>query len=280
MVKAEVIVLAAAVLALCSCEYRYSWQKYRMDGHRTGVVAPSANNVDTALGTIAGDVYTAPNGTQYGKGSATYGVAADLIEVQPQMRDLKEVVGYAPRPMAASAPESELSNWWVDLTMEDVARLTRKKVDVGILNFGGIRVSLPQGDLLLDDFVSMFPFKNNLTYVALKGSDLQAVFETIAASRPFVLGGVKMAVHRHHIDTLLVGGQPLDPDRIYGVATVDFLLDGGDGLTVGKNAKDLIMTDCRVIDAVMEKVRALKAAGQPFEYHTDGRLTYDEWEED
>ena len=40
------------------------------------------------------------------------------------------------------------------------------------------------------------------------------------------------------------------------------------------------MTDCRVIDAVMEKVRALKAAGQPFAYHTDGRLTYDEWEED
>ena len=280
MVQTKVIALAAAVLVLCSCEYRYSWQKYRMDGHRTGVVAPSANNVDTALGTISEDLYTAPNGTQYEKGSATYGVAADLIAVQPRMKDLKEVVGYAPRSMEAAAPESELSNWWVDLTMRDVARLTRKKVDVGILNFGGIRVSLPQGDLLLDDFVSMFPFKNDLTYVALKGSDLQAVFETIAATMPFVLGGVKMSVREHHIDTLLVGGRPIDPDKVYGVATVDFLLDGGDGLTVAKNAKELIITDCRVIDSVLEYVRALQAAGQPLEYHTDGRLTYDEWKEE
>lgn len=280
MVQTKVIILAAAVLAVCSCEYQYSWQKYRMDGHRTGVTAPSANNVDTALGTIDGDTYHAPNGATYAKGSATYGAAADLIAVQPQMRELKEVVGYAPRSMAAAAPESELSNWWVDRTMVDVARLTRKKVDVGILNFGGIRVSLPQGDLLLDDFVSMFPFKNNLTYVALKGTDLQEVFETIAASRPFVLGGVKMVVQNHQIDTLLVGGKPLDPNRVYGVATVDFLLDGGDGLTIGKNAKELIMTDCRVIDAMLPYVRSLQAAGKPVEYFTDGRLIYDKWEEE
>ena len=270
----------AAVLVLCSCEYQYSWQKYRMDGHRTGVVAPSADNVDTALGTIDGDTYHAPNGTDFAKGSATYGVAADLIAVQPQMRDLKEVVGYATRSMAAAAPESELSNWWVDRTMVDVARLTRKKVDVGILNFGGIRVSLPQGDLLLDDFVSMFPFKNALTYVALKGSDLQAVFETIAASRPFVLGGVKMAVRNHQIDTLLVGGKPIDPNKVYGVATVDFLIDGGDGMTVGKNAKEMIVTDKLVIDLVLDYVYKLQAAGKPVEYFTDGRLTFDEWEED
>ena len=280
MVQTKVIALVAAVLALCSCEYRYSWQKYRMDGHRTGAVAPSADNVDTALGTIDGDTYHAPNGTSYAKGSATYGVAADLIAVQPQMKDLKEVVGYATRSMAAAAPESELSNWWVDRTMADVARLTRKKVDVGILNFGGIRVSLPQGDLLLDDFVSMFPFKNYLTYVGLKGSDLQAVFETIAASRPFVLGGVKMAVRNHQIDTLLVGGKPIDPNKVYGVATVDFLLDGGDGLTIAKNAKEMIKTDCTVIDAVLPYVRSLQAAGKPVEYFTDGRLTFDEWEED
>ena len=280
MVQTKVIALVAAVLAVCSCEYRYSWQKYRMDGHRTGVVAPSADNVDTALGTIDGDTYHAPNGTSYEKGSATYGVAADLIAVQPQMKDLKEVVGYATHSMAAAAPESELSNWWVDRMMVDVARLTRKKVDVGILNFGGIRVSLPQGDLLLDDFISMFPFKNYLTYVALKGSDLQAVFETVAASRPFVLGGMKMVVRQHHIDTLLVGGKPLDPDKVYGVATVDFLLDGGDGLTVGKNAREMIMTDYTVIDAVLPYVRSLQAAGKPVEYVTDGRLTFDEWEED
>ena len=246
-----------------------------MDGCRTGVTAPNAENVSQALGTVSDSSYLAPNGTVWEQGSATYAVANDLIAVQPLMKDLKTVVGYASEDMEAHAPESELSNWWVDYLMASTARLTGRKVDVGILNFGGIRTSLARGEILLEDFVSMFPFKNNLVYVSLKGSDLQEVFNTIAASRPFVLGGVKMVVKDHRIDTLLVGGKPLDPNKLYGVATVDFLLDGGDGLTVGKNARELRITDSRVIDAVLTDVRALQAAGQPLTYFTDGRLVYE-----
>ena len=234
-----------------------------MDGRRTGVTAPNAENVSQALGTVSDSSYLAPNGTVWEQGSATYAVANDLIAVQPLMKELKTVVGYASEDMEAHAPESELSNWWVDHLMASTARLTGRKVDVGILNFGGIRTSLARGEILLEDFVSMFPFKNNLVYVALKGSDLQEVFNTIAASRPFVLGGVKMVV------------KDLDPNKLYGVATVDFLLDGGDGLTVGKNARELRITDSRVIDAVLTDVRALQAAGQPLTYFTDGRLVYE-----
>ena len=283
MVKARLIsLLALAALTCASCQYsyEYSWQKYRMDGHRTGVTAPSADNVPEALGVIRGDVYTAPNGRTFQKGSATYGTAADMISAQPLLEDLKTVVGTATRDMVGRAPESELSNWWVDNMMASVARLTKRKVDVGFLNFGGIRTSLPQGELLLDDFVSMFPFKNYLTYVALKGSDLQEVFNFIASSRPFVIGGAKLVVSNHQIDTLLVGGKPIDPKKTYGVATVDFLIDGGDGMTVGKNAKEMIVTDRMVIDEVLDRIYELQKAGKPVEYFTDGRCVYDEWEEE
>ena len=278
MVQTKVIALAALVLLASSCEYRYSWEKYKMDGHRTGVTAPGAENVAAALGTVDGDTYTAPNGTAWQKGSATYGVAADLIAVQPRMKEIKKVVGFATRDMAAAAPESELSNWWVDTMMKSVERLTKRKVDVGFLNFGGIRTSLPEGDLLLDDFVSMFPFNNYLTYVAVKGSDLQEIFNFIASSQPFVIGGAKLAVTNHQIDTLLVGGKPIDPKKTYGVASIDFLIDGGDGMTVGKNAKEMIVTDKKVIDEVLTAIYELQAVGKPLEYSKDGRCTYDKWE--
>lgn len=283
MVKARLIpLLAVAALMCASCQYsyEYSWQKYRMDGHRTGVTAPSADNVPEALGVIDGDVYTAPNGRTFQKGSATYGTARDMISVQPLLEDLKTVVGQATRDMVGYAPESELSNWWVDNMMASVEKLTKRKVDVGFLNFGGIRTSLPAGDLLLDDFVSMFPFKNYLVYVAVKGSDLQEIFNFIASSRPFVIGGAKLVVSNHQIDTLLVGGKPIDPKKTYGVATVDFLIDGGDGMTVGKNAKEMIVTDKLVIDEVLARIYELQAAGKPVEYFKDGRCVYDEWEED
>ena len=148
----------------------------------------------------------------------------------------------------------------------------------GQFNFGGIRTSLPEGDLLLDDFVSMFPFNNYLTYVAVKGSDLQEIFNFIASSQPFVIGGAKLAVTNHQIDTLLVGGKPIDPKKTYGVASIDFLIDGGDGMTVGKNAKEMIVTDKKVIDEVLTAIYELQAAGKPLEYSKDGRCTYDKWE--
>ena len=282
MAKARLIALAALVLLGTSCqyEYEYSWQKYVMDGHRTGVKAPAADNVPETLGVIEGSTYTAPNGRTFQEGSATYGVARDMIKVQPLLEDLKTVVGTATRSMAGYAPESELSNWWVDTMMKSVARLTKRKVDVGFLNFGGIRTSLPEGDLLLDDFVSMFPFNNYLTYVELKGSDLQEIFNFIASSRPFVIGGAKLVVTNHQIDTLLVGGKPIDPKKTYGVASVDFLIDGGDGMTVGKNAKQMIVTDRKVIDEVLSAIYELQAAGKPLEYFTDGRCSYDQWEEE
>ncbi len=282
MAKARLIALAALVLLGTSCqyEYEYSWQKYVMDGHRTGVKAPAADNVPETLGVIEGSTYTAPNGRTFQEGSATYGVASDMIKVQPLLEDLKTVVGTATRSMAGYAPESELSNWWVDTMMKSVARLTKRKVDVGFLNFGGIRTSLPEGDLLLDDFVSMFPFNNYLTYVELKGSDLQEIFNFIASSRPFVIGGAKLVVTNHQIDTLLVGGKPIDPKKTYGVASVDFLIDGGDGMTVGKNAKQMIVTDRKVIDEVLSAIYELQAAGKPLEYFTDGRCSYDQWEEE
>ena len=278
MVKAKVIALAALALLACSCQHEFSWQKHRMDGHRTGVRVPTADNVTEALGTVNDSVYVAPNGKVFPLGTATYGAAADLIAVQPEMARVKEVIAFAPRAMISYAPESELSNWWVDRLMVEVASVTRRKVDVGIANFGGIRVDFPQGDILLDDLVSMFPFKNYLSYVALKGSDLQAIFDQMAATRPQVLGGVKFVLTGNRIDTLLVGGKPIDPDRTYGVATIDFLLDGGDGLTIAKNAKELITADKTVIDVMLPYVRSLGASGTPLEYKTDGRVVVKEEE--
>ena len=279
MVQTKLVILASCVLLACSCQYEYSWEKYRMDGHRTGVTAPTADNVPTALGVVNDSIYVAPNGKTFPKGTATYATAADLIAVQPEMSRIKQVIAYAPREMVAASPESELSNWWVDRIMVDVAALTKHKVDVGIVNFGGIRTAFPAGDILLEDAVAMFPFNNKLSYVALSGADLQAVFDFMASTRPQVLGGVKFVLDGHRIDTLLVGGKPIDPKKTYGVATVDFLLDGGDGLTIAKNAKELVITDAKVIDAILQYLRSLGAAGKPVEYHTDGRVVVRNWEE-
>lgn len=248
------------------------WKRLHVDASRTGVKAPNADNVPEAMGSFDGSTYVAPNGNRFKKKSATAKVAKLMIDAQPSMAFVKELVGYAPKAMTKRSPESDLSDWFIDLLMVQMERQTGRKADIGITNFGGIRADLPAGDVLYDDIQSMFPFNNTLCYVVLKGTDVKAFFEKVAARSMPVVGGVKVVVKDRKLESLLVGGEPVEDDKLYGVATISFLLDGGDGMAVAQNAVEVIDTGVPIFDAVIAYVRELTAAGKNIEYQTDGRV--------
>ena len=70
-----------------------------------------------------------------------------------------------------------------------------------------------------------------------------------------------------------ISGEPIDDEKIYGLATITFLLEGGDSLTLAENAVSITAFEQEdIIDAVLEYVYAETAAGRPIEYQTDGRV--------
>ena len=262
-----------SLLCLSAAAQDYSWRAVKMDGSRTGTASPSKDNVKESLGVYKAGRYTAPNGTVHGRRSATARTARIVLDAQPAMARVKDVIGYSPAVMEAYFPESALSNWFVDVLMAKVEKLSGKKVDIGIANFGGIRVDMPQGDIILDDMLSMFPFKNQLVYVEHTGKEIRNILESMAAGRFQVLGGVRVVADGGKLVSAEIGGEPIDDDRIYGLATISFLLAGGDGLTLEQNARSVtVYKDVDVIDAILEHVYAETAAGRPIEYKTDGRV--------
>lgn len=252
----------------------FSWEQIPLTGGRTGVTFPLADNVVESLGTVSKrGVYTAPNGRVFKPCSATARAAEVLISVQPAMAYVKgTVVGHSTREMIRAYPESEISNWFIDTIMEAVAKLSGKKVDVGIGNFGGIRCDMPKGDILLDDLKSMFPFKNQVVYVEMPGSELLSVLDYMASTKFQVLGGVRVVAENGKIVSAEIDGCPISPDKCYGLATISFLLDGGDNLFLSRNAKSVEVFNVDIIDIILEDVAARKAAGKPIEYSTDGRV--------
>lgn len=272
MKKLSLFLIFVPLCILAGCKSGITWEKYRMDGHRTGVTAPTASNVHEALGAIAEDgSYTAPNGKVFTDGS-TPAVALLLIGAQPEMARVKEVVARSTRFMSKHMPESELSNFVVDIVREETARITGLHTEVGICNFGGIRVDMPEGDVLLDDLMSMFPFKNNLIWVELSGSALMRLMNEIAENGPQCVSGVHMVIRDHKLENVEVGGKPIDPKKKYGVASIDFLLDGGDNIHVGQGASRLVETGVLIGDAIISHIRRMTAEGKPIEYTTDGRV--------
>lgn len=277
--KRKILAIAVTVLAFAGIPAQaqeYSWSYGAIDGSRTGCVSTMKDNVFQSLGNVADGVYHAPNGTSYPEYSLTAKVASLLLDAQPRMAHVKEVIAYAPKSMKAARPESDLSNWFVDLVMKKVENLSGKKIDVGICNYGGIRAEIPQGYVILDDILSMFPFDNTLYYVQIKGKDLREIFEGMASRKQFeVLGGVRIVVCDDKIKTIHVGEEPLDDERVYSVASISFLYEGGDKVALAPVAVSAEQYDIFIREAVLEHIKTLTDNRQNIEYSTDGRIVYE-----
>jgi 5'-nucleotidase / UDP-sugar diphosphatase len=144
--------------------------------------------------------------------------------------------------------ESAMGNLIADAMREAV------QADVGFTNGGGIRADrqYPAGHTLTRrDILSELPFGNRTVLLELSGADLQAALEhgVSAVERgagqfPQVSGMVVRVDLRRpagqRVLGVTVGGQPLDPARVYRLATNDFMARGGDGYAVFSRARLLI----------------------------------------
>jgi len=274
MVKAKLILLSLLALAACSQKGpQMTWKRVAMDGSRTGVVPVTAENVDTALGTFEDD-YIAPNGKHFTDG-ATPEVAMLLMEAQPRMARLKEVVGHSARMLEnlRTEPDLPLGNIVADALREKGSEYYKVPMDFAVTNYGGIRIPLPEGPVLMDDIEAMFPFKNYMCYAKVRGKNLQRLLEQLAKTKAFqAVSGCRVKVKAHELVEAEVGGKPIDPDKVYNVATIDFLLSGGDQIAIGALAEDVVLSPVLVRDVMLEYVRKAEAAGIVLDGKKDGRV--------
>ena len=273
MVKAKLTALCLLAAVSCSQGPRMEWKRVPMDGSRTGVVPVTAENVDTALGTFEDD-YIAPNGRHFTEG-ATPEVAALLMDVQPKMAHLKEVVGHSARLLVniRTEPDLPLGNIVADALREKGSSYFGVPMDFAISNYGGIRNPLPEGAILMDDVEAMFPFKNYMCYAKVRGNNLQRLLEQLSKTQAFqAVSGCKVKVKAHELVEAEVGGEPIDPNRLYNVTTIDFLLSGGDGIAIGALAEDVVLTDVLVKDVMLEYFQKMEAEGKVIDGQKDGRV--------
>lgn len=234
-----------------------------MDGSRTGCYAATTDNISEALGMIMSDgSYKSPSGNVYSKETSTAKVASVVLAAQPEMAKVKKVIAHSDEMMENDGKESRLSNWFVETLMAKVASLSGRKVDVGIGNFGGIRAGMPKGDVTLDDIKSMFPFKNYLVYLELPGSVLKDIFASMAAGRFQAVCGPKITVEDRKLVSVEIDGRPIEDGELYSVATISFLLHGGDGLTLADGAVNMQEFDVAISEAVLEHIHSLAAEGK------------------
>ena len=166
--------------------------------------------------------------------------------------------------------------------------------DIAFVNGGGIRVQLKAGDLTLNNILSVHPFGNALTVIEVTGQQVLDALEWSVHSLPGEFGGFdqvsgltfevdatiptpcvendsKMFDHvdesmTRRVRNVLVGGEPIDPEKIYTLASHDYqLLNNGDGYTMFAGCKVLqesVKLDNQVlIDYIMETLGGVVSEG-------------------
>uniref|UniRef100_A0A182K4F9 Apyrase n=1 Tax=Anopheles christyi TaxID=43041 RepID=A0A182K4F9_9DIPT len=151
---------------------------------------------------------------------------------------------------------------------------------------GGMRTSLFAGNLTFDDLVTAVPFEDTIDSFDLLGQDLLDVLEHSASrygtSDMMQMSGMKVTYDlRRPVGSRVVSVslrcrfcqvphyEPLDPVRVYRVATGAYIRKGGSGYTmIPRRATNLLIgpVDIAVLESYVRKMT-------PVIVGTDGRIT-------
>ena len=182
-------------------------------------------------------------------------------------------VGESELYMKGGRPESLLSNWVADVLVE-AGRQLGYQPDLGICNVGGLRAAMPKGTVTRGDILSISPFENFLTILKLKGSDVLSLMEDIAAVKgEGVSHAARLVITADgKLKSAMLDGKPIDPERIYTIATLDYLADGNDKLYSLKRSQERVTTKEPVRETLMKYLQTLDKQGKKATAQIEGRV--------
>ena len=162
--------------------------------------------------------------------------------------------------------ESPLGNLVTDLMRR------HSQSEVALTNAGGLRADLPQGTVTLGNVLDALPFENTLVVLPLTGKQLTAVLEQgLTLERGMIQVSGLEAVYdlarppHQRLISCRVGDAPLDPERVYSVATNSFLAEGGDLYStftqVPKQADSGVLLSQMVADYLRQRGRIAEPVG-------------------
>ena len=173
--------------------------------------------------------------------------AVKFLEPYKRVNDsiMGPVVGKVAHNMHPTRPESDLSNLMADILMWAAKDYNETPV-LAVYNMGGIRADLTKGIVTYGDVLDVAPFENRICFTTLTGETLMKLFRQIAhRGGEGVSKGVELVIKMDEkgetgeLVSAKLNGQEIDPLAEYRVTTINYVLEGNDGMPAfleGKNS--------------------------------------------
>lgn len=209
--------------------------------------------------------------------------AAQFLAPYKQVNDsvMGPIVGQVAHNMHAKRPESDLSNLLADILIWSAKDYDEQPV-FAVYNMGGIRADLTKGVVTYGDVLDVAPFENKICFTTLTGEKLMELFRQIAhRGGEGVSKGVELVIKMDEkgetgeLISARLHGQEIDPQAEYRVTTLNYVLEGNDGMTAfldGTNSIAPREASNNTRFLIMNYFREMMAKGIVVDSKVEGRI--------
>ncbi len=177
-------------------------------------------------------------------------------------REMNTVLTYAPQSLdkLSGKWQTGIGDLMADAMLERGNRIlaarTGRTAQICLLNFGGIRSMIPQGNVTTRTAFEIMPFENSLVAVRLPGQKIAEMANYLASDiKAHPTAGLELVLRSGKPVSIKVGGKPFNIDASYEVITSDYLLNGGDNMTFFSAGLEVTHLDYKIRNVLIDYFR-------------------------
>ena len=192
--------------------------------------------------------------------------------------DMGKVLAYSEQSLEKGLPEGLLGNFVADACLLIANRLyipgDGQKIDFLFLNNGGLRSSLPKGNITKGNVFELMPFENELVVLKLNGRVVKNIFNFIASKEGAPVAGLRFTIKDKEAFNIIINNEEFDSTKTYKVATSDYLANGGDQFFFLANVKERESINLKVRDAIMHYLSQKSITQEHIVVKLDQRISH------
>lgn len=186
---------------------------------------------------------------------------------------MEQVIGTSEAAFIKDLPEGSLGNFVCDILLNKFSRSEKEQKPIVLLNNGGLRASLPSGEIKVSHVYELMPFDNEIVSVKLSGKKMLELANYIAQKGGMPVAGCEIIIAKEKAETFKINGMALDTTKSYWVISSDYLTNGGDKMEFFKNPEEIIRSGKLIRDEIILFIEEQGKLGKTIKPYKDGRIS-------
>ncbi len=192
--------------------------------------------------------------------------------------DMNVVLGVSEQALEKGQPEGLLGDFAADACLHVFNKTyypsDSKPADFIFLNNGGLRNSLPKGNITKGNVFELMPFENELVVLKINGGIAKKIFNFIAEKDGAPVSGVRLRIKNKEAVNIFINNEAFDSTKTYKAVTSDYLANGGDQLFFLANIKERESVNLKVRDAIIQYLLEKRKVNESIAVKKDQRISY------